>query len=60
MSATVIGIFVGILLAIAAILGGFGGFLLALGLGLIGLVVGAQIEGRVDLGSMVQAGRRRG
>ena len=38
MSASVIGIFVGILLAIAAILGGFGGFLLALGLGLIGLV----------------------
>ena len=60
MSTSVIGIFIGIFLAIAAILGVFGGFLLALGFAVIGLVVGAQIEGRVDLGSMVQAGRRRG
>lgn len=59
MSISVIGLFVGILLAIAATFGGFGGFLLAIVLGAIGLLIGMQIEGRLDLGSMFQ-GRGRG
>ena len=44
MSVSTTGLLVGILLAIAAILGGFWGFLLAVALGAVGWVVAAQIE----------------
>ncbi|MFD6093292.1 DUF2273 domain-containing protein [Oerskovia sp. NPDC060338] len=57
MSVSTTGLLVGLLLAVAAILGGFWGFLLAVGLGGVGWVVGAQIEGRIDLGAVVR-GRR--
>ncbi|GMA23221.1 hypothetical protein GCM10025864_09800 [Luteimicrobium album] len=59
MNMTVAGLFVGLLLAVAATTGGFAGFLLAVVLGAIGLVVGAVLDGRVDLGAFVN-GRRRG
>jgi len=57
MSVSTIGLFTGLLLALAAILGGFWGFVLALVLGGLGWVVAAQIEGRIDLGAAFH-GRR--
>lgn len=59
MDLTRIGLIAGLLLAIAAITGGFGGFLLALVLGTLGAVLGAQLDGRLDLGALL-GGRRRG
>ena len=58
MDLTRTGLFAGLLLAIATT-GRFGGFLLALVLGALGLVVAAQIEGKIDLGQLL-GGRRRG
>jgi uncharacterized membrane protein YeaQ/YmgE (transglycosylase-associated protein family) len=59
MSVSVIGLLAGLLLAIAAIVGGFNGFLLAFVLGAVGWLVGAVLSGEVDLGSM-RSGRGRG
>ena len=59
MSFTTTGVIVGLLLAIAAILGGFNGFLLALVFGVLGWVIAAQIDGRLDIGAFL-GGRRRG
>ncbi|MBC3760105.1 DUF2273 domain-containing protein [Quadrisphaera sp. RL12-1S] len=39
----------GLLLAIAGIEGGFGGLVAALVLGAIGWLIGAQVEGRIDV-----------
>lgn len=60
MSLTTTGLLVGLLLAIAAVVGGFPAFLLALVLGAIGAVVGAHLEGRIDLGTLLGGSRRRG
>ena len=49
MSKSTTGLLAGLLLAIAAIIGGWTGFLLAVVLGLVGLVVGAQLSGDVDV-----------
>ncbi|GAA1403709.1 MULTISPECIES: DUF2273 domain-containing protein [Oerskovia] len=57
MSVSTIGLLTGILLALAAILGGFWGFVLAAVLGGVGWVVGAQIEGRIDLGAAFRSRR---
>ncbi|MGQ7294917.1 DUF2273 domain-containing protein [Quadrisphaera sp. KR29] len=46
----------GLLLAIAGVVGGFPGFVFALVLGAVGWLVGAQLEGRVDVLSAL--GRR--
>jgi uncharacterized membrane protein len=51
MSVSTTGLLTGLLLAIAAILGGFWGFVLAVVLGGVGWLVAAQIEGRIDLGA---------
>ncbi|TVX95170.1 DUF2273 domain-containing protein [Mycolicibacterium porcinum] len=51
----VIGLFAGLLLAIAAASGGLIGFLLALVLGGAGAVIGAHLDGTVDLTAL---GRR--
>lgn len=59
MSASNVGIFAGLLLAIIAILGGFGWFLLALLFAAVGYVIGAHLEGKLDL-SAVLPGRSRG
>ncbi len=45
MSTSTIGLFAGLLIAIAAAAGGFAGFLLALVLGAVGLVVGHFLSG---------------
>lgn len=55
----VIGLFVGLLLALAVTTGGFGGFVLAVLLGAIGLAVGLQRDGTVDLSALLRS-RNRG
>jgi uncharacterized membrane protein YeaQ/YmgE (transglycosylase-associated protein family) len=52
------GAIVGILLALAAVIGGWTGFLLAVVLGLVGYVVAGSLSGDVDLRAL--AGRERG
>ena len=59
MNKAVIGLFAGLLLALAALVGGFWGLVLALVFGLIGVVVGLQLEGTLDLGAVVRS-RGRG
>lgn len=57
MPKSAIGLLAGLLLGIAAVAGGFPGFLLALVLGVVGLALGAQLDGDVDIPSLVR-GRR--
>lgn len=52
-----LGLLAGLLLALAAIVGGFFGFLLALVLGVVGLAIGAQLDGDVDVADLLR-GRR--
>ncbi|GAB2666477.1 hypothetical protein GCM10027169_30710 [Gordonia jinhuaensis] len=59
MSNAIIGLFVGLLLAIAATTGGFGGFILAIVLGVIGLAIGLQRDGTIDLMALLRS-RNRG
>ncbi|MGU3291092.1 DUF2273 domain-containing protein [Williamsia sp. M5A3_1d] len=54
-----IGLIVGLLLAIAATTGGFGGFILAIVLGAIGLAVGLHRDGTIDLSGLLRS-RNRG
>lgn len=57
MSKSSVGLITGLLLGIAAVVGGFFGFLLVLVLGLLGLAVGAQLDGDVDVPALFR-GRR--
>ena len=59
MSFATLGLFAGLLLALAGINGGFGGFLFALVLGFVGLIVGAHRDGSIDLSALLR-GRGRG
>ncbi|OZC57349.1 DUF2273 domain-containing protein [Rhodococcus sp. 14-2470-1a] len=59
MNYTVVGLLTGLLLALAGIIGGFSGFVLALFLGAVGLAVGAHFDGRLDLTSLLRS-RGRG
>ena len=59
MTTSTIGLLAGLLLGIAAAVGGFWGFLIALVLGVVGYAVGAQYDGEVDLGQLLGS-RRRG
>ncbi|MGJ0118812.1 DUF2273 domain-containing protein [Williamsia sp. MIQD14] len=54
-----IGLIVGLLLAIAATTGGFGGFILAVLLGAVGLAVGLHRDGTIDLSGLLRS-RNRG
>jgi len=56
---TWIGVVVALLLALAGIIGGFGAFCFALVLGVIGYLVGAQAEGKLDVLGVL-SGRGRG
>jgi uncharacterized membrane protein len=58
MSKSSAGLVAGLLLALAAVIGGFSGFLLALVLGTVGLVIGAQLDGTLDLPGLFR-GRQR-
>ncbi|GAC47547.1 DUF2273 domain-containing protein [Gordonia aichiensis] len=55
----VVGLIVGLLLAIAATTGGFSGFILAIVLGAVGLVIGLHRDGVLDLGRLLKS-RNRG
>lgn len=46
---TQIGLLAGLLLAIAGVVGGFGGFVVALVLGAVGLLAGRWLDGGLDL-----------
>ncbi|NIZ92442.1 DUF2273 domain-containing protein [Kineococcus rubinsiae] len=59
MSPSLAGLFAGLLLALVAAVGGLGWFLLALLLGVVGYLVGAHLEGRIDLAGLLP-GRSRG
>lgn len=59
MTYTVVGLLTGLLLALAGIIGGFSGFVLALFLGAVGLAIGAHLDGRLDLTSLLRS-RGRG
>ena len=57
MTTSTIGLLAGLLLGIAAATGGFGGFLIALVLGVVGYLVGGHYDGELDLNRML--GRKR-
>lgn len=59
MNAAAIGLIAGLLLVLAATTGGFTGFLFALVLGTAGLIIGAHLDGSIDLTSILR-GRGRG
>jgi len=58
MTTSALGLIAGLLLGIAAAVGGFAAFLLALVLGVVGYLLGAQFDGEIDLSSLM-GGRRR-
>lgn len=53
MSTSTVGLLAGLLLGIAAAVGGFGGFLVALVLGVIGYLVGGHYDGELDLSKVL-------
>lgn len=59
---TLLGAAIGIVLAFALILGGWIGFFFMLLFGAIGGLIGAQLDGRIDLADLVSttSGRGRG
>lgn len=57
MTTSTVGLLVGLLLGIAAATGGFGGFLIALVLGVVGYLLGGHFDGELDLNKML--GRKR-
>lgn len=59
MNATQTGVVAGLLLGVAAAAGGFLGFLIALLLGALGLLVGRVLDGELDLGEFIGRGRDR-
>lgn len=59
MNLTTTGLFAGLLLGIAAAAGGFNGFLIALVLAIVGVVVGAHYDGKLDLSELLR-GRNGG
>ena len=58
MNLSATGLIAGLLVAIATAVAGFTGLLLAIVLGLVGFLVGAQLEGRLDLVAMLRGGNR--
>ncbi len=59
MSASTTGLFAGLLLALIAALAGFGWFLLAVLFAAVGYLIGAHLEGRINLAGVIP-GRSRG
>ena len=57
MKLSTIGLFAGLLLAIAIAIGGFSAFLGAVVIGAIGLAAGAHLDGDIDLTTILR-GRR--
>ncbi|NMH96430.1 hypothetical protein [Pseudonocardia acidicola] len=59
MNATQTGLLAGLILGAAGAIGGFTAFLIALVVGLIGLVVGRVLDGELDISTMLGRGRDR-
>ncbi len=59
MTTSTLGLLAGLLLGIAAAVGGFGAFLLALVLGVLGYIVGGALDGQIDVSALLR-GRGRG
>ena len=59
MKTSTLGLFAGLLLSVAAAAGGFGAFLLALVLGVLGYLIGGALDGDIDVGALLR-GRGRG
>lgn len=57
MNRSALGLIAGLLMAIAIVVGGFYGFLLALVLGVVGCAIGAYLDGTLDIAAL-QRGRR--
>lgn len=51
---TQVGLLAGLLLGIAGVAGGFGGFVVALVLGAIGLAVGRWVDGGLDIAELAE------
>ena len=59
MNATRTGLLAGLILGAAGSIGGFGAFLITLVVGIIGLLVGMALDGRLDVTSLIGRGRDR-
>jgi len=59
MTTSTVGLLAGLLLGIAAAVGGFGAFLLALVLGVLGYIIGGALDGEIDLSALLR-GKGRG
>jgi uncharacterized membrane protein YeaQ/YmgE (transglycosylase-associated protein family) len=58
MTTSTVGLLAGLLLGIAGAVGGFGGFLLALVLGVVGYLIGGHFDGELDLGRLLRGKQR--
>ncbi len=59
MNATRTGLLAGLILGVAGSIGGFGAFLITLGVGIVGMLVGMALDGRLDVTSLSGRGRDR-
>jgi len=59
MNATRTGLLAGLILGVAGSIGGFGAFLITLVVGIVGMLVGMALDGRLDLTSLIGRGRDR-
>lgn len=64
MTSTQLGLIAGLILGVVGAFGGFGAFVLVLVLGLVGLLVGRYLDGKLDLSQLGErvgmSGRDRG
>jgi nitrate/nitrite transporter NarK len=59
MNATRTGLLAGLVLGVAGSIGGFGAFLITLVVGIVGMLVGMALDGRLDVTSLIGRGRDR-
>jgi nitrate/nitrite transporter NarK len=59
MNATHTGLLAGLILGVAGSIGGFGAFLITLVVGIVGMLVGMALDGRLDVTSLIGRGRDR-
>ena len=59
MNAAAIGLLAGLILGVAGSIGGFGPFLITLVVGVVGLLVGMALDGRLDVTALLGRGRDR-
>jgi len=59
MNATRTGLLAGLILGAAGSIGGFGAFLITLVVGIVGMLVGMALDGRLDVTSLIGRGRDR-